>query len=113
MTLAAAEFIRRYLLHVLPAGFQRIRQYGLLANRTRAVKLAVCRRLLGVAEGVVESKARPTDKQAEYEVVSGESLARCPVCRTGRWQRIEVIAAMRMAGGRGSMPIGCSRLDSS
>ncbi len=48
MTLEAAEFMRRYLLHVLPTGFQRIRQYGLLANRKRGVKLAVCRRLLGV-----------------------------------------------------------------
>ena len=113
MTLAAAEFIRRYLLHVLPTGFQRIRHYGLLANRTRAVKLAVCRRLFGVAEGVAESKARPADDQAEYEVVSGESLARCPLCRTGRLQRVEVIAPVRMVDGRGSMPLGCLRLDSS
>jgi len=46
MTLEAAEFMRRFLMHVLPTGFQRLRQYGLLANRQRAVKLAVCRRLL-------------------------------------------------------------------
>jgi len=46
MTLAADEFIRRFLLHTLPDGFHRIRHYGFLANRQRAAKLALCRRLL-------------------------------------------------------------------
>ena len=50
MTLEAHEFIRRFLLHVLPNGFQRIRYYGFLANRHRAKKLALCRRLLHVPE---------------------------------------------------------------
>ncbi len=113
MTLAAAEFIRRYLLHVLPTGFQRIRQYGLLANRKRAVKLAVCRRLLSVAERAVESKSPTADDQPEYEAVSGESLARCPLCRTGRLQRVEVMAPVRVADVRSSRPRGCSRLDTS
>lgn len=45
MTLGADEFIRRFLLHILPDGFQRIRHYGLLGNRHRAAKLARCRRL--------------------------------------------------------------------
>jgi hypothetical protein len=47
MTLAAGEFLRRFLLHVLPAGFMRIRHYGLLANANRE-KLKRCRELLGV-----------------------------------------------------------------
>lgn len=47
MTLAADEFIRRFLLHTLPEGFHRIRHYGFLANRRRAAKLALCRQLLG------------------------------------------------------------------
>ena len=46
MTLAATEFIRRMLLHVLPPGFHRIRYYGFLANRARQQKLAECRRAL-------------------------------------------------------------------
>ena len=50
MTLAADEFIRRFLLHVLPDGFHRIRHYGYLANGGRAAKLAYCRRLLAVPE---------------------------------------------------------------
>jgi hypothetical protein len=48
MTVTATEFIRRFLLHVLPEGFMRIRHYGYLANRHRREKLATCRRLLGV-----------------------------------------------------------------
>jgi hypothetical protein len=47
MTLAAGEFIRRFLLHVLPAGFHRIRDYGFLGARHRREKLARCRQLLG------------------------------------------------------------------
>ena len=46
MTLAADEFIRRFLLHTLPDGFHRIRHYGFLANGRRAAKLALCRKLL-------------------------------------------------------------------
>ena len=46
MTLEATEFIRRFLLHILPSGFVRIRQFGFLANRARGKKLALCRTLL-------------------------------------------------------------------
>jgi Putative transposase/Transposase zinc-binding domain len=49
MTLEAVEFVRRFLMHVLPSGFVRVRHYGLLANRHRQSKLARCRELLGMA----------------------------------------------------------------
>ena len=49
MTLDAVEFVRRFLMHVLPTGFVRVRHYGLLANRHRQEKLARCRELLGMA----------------------------------------------------------------
>ena len=49
MTLASHEFIRRFLIHVLPQGFHRIRHYGLFANATRAPNLVCMRQLLGVA----------------------------------------------------------------
>ena len=49
MTLAAGEFMRRFLLHVLPDGFHRIRHYGLFANGHRADKIKLCRQLLGAA----------------------------------------------------------------
>jgi hypothetical protein len=81
MTLKADEFIRRFLLHVLPRGFQRIRQFGLLANRRRRDQLARCRQLLCTAAQVTEPL--PADYQALYETVTGDSLERCPACRTG------------------------------
>ena len=50
MTLTAEEFIRRFLLHVLPKGFQRIRYFGFLCNRQRERKLTLCRELLGMCQ---------------------------------------------------------------
>ena len=52
MTHSAEEFIRRFLLHALPDGFQRVRYYGLLGNRYRRHKLVRCRQLLGMAPPV-------------------------------------------------------------
>ncbi len=81
MTLKADEFIRRFLLHVLPRGFQRIRQFGLLANRRRRERLARCRQLLGA--GVPTTPSLPRDYKTLYETVTGESLDHCRVCRIG------------------------------
>ena len=55
MTLEALEFLRRFVQHILPHGFTKIRHYGLLANRFRQVRLAICRRVLlsaALAEGL-------------------------------------------------------------
>ena len=81
MTLRTDEFIRRFLLHVLPRGFQRIRQFGLLANRRRGQQLARCRQLLGAAAQTAEPL--PADYKSLYQTVTGESLQQCPACRTG------------------------------
>src|SRR5437867_1963979 len=59
MTLAAEEFLRRFLLHVVPSGFMRIRHFGLLANRHRAAKLAQCRALLGTVPPPTTPPAPP------------------------------------------------------
>ena len=94
--LEAEEFIRRFLLHVLPAGFQRIRYYGLLGNRYRKEKLARCRHLLGMPayeEGPVK-EAVPA-YQERYEALTGVSLRRCPVCREGCMQVIEILPPSR------------------
>ncbi|CAN5233436.1 IS91 family transposase [soil metagenome] len=61
MTLATDEFIRRFLLHVLPRGFHRIRKYGLLASATRKAHLAHARQLLGVAPPPDDASDEPTD----------------------------------------------------
>ena len=91
MTLSAEEFIRRFLLHVLPRGFQRIRQFGLLANRRRD-ELARCRQLLGASEQTVESICQ--DYQALYQTVTGTSLQACPACRTGTMKFFSPLAAL-------------------
>jgi hypothetical protein len=85
MTLSADEFIRRFLLHVLPNGFQRIRYYGFLGNRFRPTKLAQCRRLLGMHESDQPHVApEEEDYRDRYEDLTGASLWQCPQCQQGR-----------------------------
>ncbi|KJK12587.1 transposase [Burkholderiaceae bacterium 16] len=89
MTLAADEFIRRFLLHVLPDGFKHIRSYGLLANRHRAAKLATCRRLLGVVAPAEDTSRVMDDYRDRYQRLTGRSLRDCPVCAKGHMVCIE------------------------
>ena len=78
MTVSAVEFVRRWVQHVLPRGFVKIRHYGLLANRHREAKLALCRRLLLASGcGAVSWAAEP------------ERVERCPVCGCDVWVVIE------------------------
>ena len=90
MTLEADEFIRRFLLHVLPAGFKHIRSYGLLANRHRTARLATCRRLLGVVAPADEIPDPMEDYRDRYQRLTGKSLRDCPVCRNGHMGCIEI-----------------------
>jgi hypothetical protein len=93
MTLGGEEFLRRYLLHVLPKGFQRIRSYGLLANRRRALALPRCRELLGVmAPGTIARNTRdpPTSPQIT-DPKALDAITRCPVCQLGRMLRVAII----------------------
>ena len=80
MSLSAEEFVRRFVQHVLPKGFVRIRHYGLLANRQRQEELALCRELLGDSRGGAGA-------MEEVEVPAGpESIAYdagLPDCRRG------------------------------
>jgi hypothetical protein len=89
MRLDAHEFIRRFLLHVLPSGFQRIRHYGLLANRYREVKLERCRQLLVAPAPVVEVPDAELDYRDRYQRLTGVSLRDCPHCGRGQMVRIE------------------------
>ncbi len=97
MTLTAEEFIRRFLLHVLPPGFQRIRYYGFLGNRYREEKLEQCRRLLHMSPATPEKThpEAPADYRDRYEALTGLSLHECPVCRRGRMILIEQITPPR------------------
>ena len=73
ITLPVDEFLRRFLLHLLPPGFVRIRNFGFLANRKRALLLPLCFQLLSGSEKVTAPAASPTTDQTH-------SLWNCPVC---------------------------------
>ena len=91
MTVTADEFIRRFLLHVLPNGFQRIRYYGFLGNRYREQKLARCRELLAMPTPEPFDGQSEKDYRDHHEEVTGISLWQCPVCQHGRMILIEVL----------------------
>jgi Putative transposase len=82
MTLDANEFIRRFLIHVLPDGFHRIRYFGFLGNCHRGQKLERCRELLGMASPN-PAVDPPAGYQDRYQALTGQSLRECPHCRTG------------------------------
>jgi hypothetical protein len=88
MTLEVDEFLRRFLLHVVPRGFMRIRHFGLLANRARRDALIRCRGLLGQQP---TDDAQPESAARLMCRVTGIDLARCPVCGQGRMQITAIV----------------------
>jgi hypothetical protein len=81
MTLDADEFMRRFLLHVLPKGFRRIRHFGLLANACRATKLAAVRAALHVPPAPRPiPTVEPTDYRERYAILTGRRIDQCPIC---------------------------------
>ena len=108
MTLAPAEFIRRFLLHVLPKGFHRIRHYDLFANGNRAANLAKARALLGVAPPpLMPEEEKPADVD-EPRVLPGP----CPCCG-GRMHVIETFEAAETPRHRPSPAPVRIRIDTS
>src|SRR5947208_16436669 len=92
MTLSAQGFSRRFLLHLLPSGLQRIRHFGFLSNRHREAKLALCRRLLGVETVLNPESNKAQDWKARYESLTGRAIDACSLCQKGRMQVIEIQA---------------------
>jgi hypothetical protein len=88
MTLQAGEFIRRFLLHVLPDGFRRIRHLGFLANTHRSAKLVTICAALDLAAPNIAPE--PTDYRERYALLTGRSLDVCPCCG-GRMIEIAVL----------------------
>ena len=84
MRLRPDEFIRRFLMHTLPPGFQRIRHYGLLASRNKAATLDLCRRIL-------DPLRRLLPKIVPAFEGSLVSIVRCPVCHVGGMAPIEIL----------------------
>ena len=83
MTLDAFEFIRRFLLHVLPDGFMKVRHYGLLSNRNRKTKLQLCKALLGVLFQEDDNGEKETWEDLLLRL-TGVDPRICPTCGKGR-----------------------------
>ena len=95
MTLSGEELLRRFLLHVLPKGFMRVRHFGFLANRCRARRLAEIRAALA-------APAPPTpETEAPAESTTTVDGYPCPRCRRGRLRVRGVLAPQRGDGGHG------------
>jgi len=82
MALDVEEFLRRFLLHVLPRGFVRIRHFGLLANSQRRATTARARLLLGPT-----TPTTPSDDARS----TATDRTQCPICRQGHWQVVEIL----------------------
>jgi hypothetical protein len=101
MRLKAVEFVRRFLMHILPSGFVRVRHYGLLANRRREEKLARCRELLGMAL-TPQANTTPSDADvipppAQETTVTPTRV--CPQCGAGRMIVIAEFPPMTLPEG--------------
>jgi hypothetical protein len=92
LVLTSDEFIRRFLLHVLPDRFQRIRYYGFLGNRYREERLALCRRLLAMPPPDTRASETVADYHDRFQQLTGNSLRHCPVCHHGCMQVIKILA---------------------
>lgn len=96
MRLPVEEFIRRFLLHVLPKGFMRIRHYGLLANRHRTKHLTACRVALDASTPAL---AEPETVEAFLSRVLGTDANRCPHCGQGRLRSVSLLPPLPRATG--------------
>jgi hypothetical protein len=93
-TIDAVEFIRRFLLHVLPKRFMRIRHYGFLSNRNKKRNVQLCRGLLGQSDQLPEA-VNESIEQIMLRL-TGVDITRCPRCKKGR-----LIAVARIPKGKG------------
>ena len=99
-----AIFIGRFLQHVLPSGFKRIRHYGLLSPALKTERLAIARAALAMPPANAQARE---DAAAFLKRVAGIDIANCPHCQRGRWLTIEVLAAAAGAAVDRLEPAGC------
>jgi hypothetical protein len=97
MTLSAEEFLRRFVQHVLPRSFVKIRHYGLLANRQRAEKLALSRRLLLPVTGAAASAGGESSATSDSSKIEPAPMHQCPKCGGCRFVRIELTKETEVA----------------
>lgn len=91
MTINAQEFIRRFLLHVLPNGYKKIRHFGFLASRCKKQNLAKCRQIMGVSEDLPEIE--PETVQERMLRLTAIDILQCPKCKNGQMQKVKKLIA--------------------
>jgi hypothetical protein len=99
MTLSAEEFLRRFVEHVLPKGFVKIRHYGLLGQRHRKERLALCRNLLGAATTVMLATIAPAVADAETSPITPAAPISCPRCGGTRLGRRDLFLSPEPSAG--------------
>lgn len=95
MQLAPLEFLRRFALHVLPRGFNRIRHYGLLANCRKRTLLPLARAALAAPLAPAQPAAESV--QAFWQRVAGIDIERCPLCKLGKLHTVQLLAPRSQA----------------
>jgi hypothetical protein len=109
MKLQAGEFIRRFMLHVLPSRYVRIRHFGLLANRNRKEKISSCREFLRTGKTVTKEKIKQETWQEQLLRICGIDVTICPVCQKGRMSRIALLLPYRCNSLRSYSDECCSQ----
>ncbi len=104
MTLQATEFIRRFLLHVLPRGFVKIRHFGFLANRRREDNIRLCRTLLDAQSPNVHDAAVTKQEQPNPPDL-------CPLCNEGRMRPVEILLPLAALRVRPCIPLPFAALE--
>ncbi|MDD5095672.1 MAG: IS91 family transposase [Dehalococcoidia bacterium] len=95
MMLKADEFIRRFLLHVLPERYVRIRHFGLLANRNRRDNITACRKIIGSGKTATKENANKETWQEQLLRICGIDVTTCPVCQKGKMLRVALLNPLR------------------
>ena len=103
MTVKAQEFIRRFLLHVLPHRYVRIRHFGILSNRNRKNDIALCRKMLDSKITTVNEEEKQETWQEQLLRICGIDITLCPACKKGKMLTVEFLLPSRCNG-----PPGCS-----
>lgn len=102
MWLSCGEFIRRFLQHILPKGFSKVRYYGLLANRDKGKRLRLCRKALGQP---TQPPLVLTNWQERFYQLTGIDPTRCPCCEQGQMHMIAVLLPVRAPPGNSTQLI--------
>ncbi len=97
LSIETVEFIRRFLMHVVPPNFMRIRHFGIFANRCKKKNISQCRKFLGLSE----VRQKPVEKSVEALMfeLTGININRCPFCKKGVMKEVSPIPKLT---GKGS-----------